>query len=136
MSERIQYETERGYPDLLDLRMFLSNSKLLDRSLAPELFQDFRVSHDWLVFIRSACHWHGKHIGYTARELYTIAQDFLGYKLREDAFRIAIYDQWPKAKSLGLDDVIVKAPDLTRVKELIPEWDAKIARVYGNKEAA
>lgn len=120
MVARTVYETERGYPDLQDLRSFLINSSLLDSSFAPDLFQDFRVSHDWLVYVRSACHWHGKHTEYTARELDTIAEQFLGFKLDEDAFRIAVYSQWPQTKSqaMSLDAVTVKAPDLTRVMEL------------------
>jgi hypothetical protein len=134
MSTRTAYETERGYPDLLDLTTALGNSKLFDRSIAPEIFQDFRVSYDFLAFVRKNCHWHDRHITYTGQELHKIAENFLGYKLGEDAFRVALYMHWVITKKQGaaLTRVTVKAPNLSRVREFIPAWDQNVSR----KEAA
>jgi len=121
-ADRLTYPQTIGYPDILDLKSALE--KLSSSASTEEIYQDFRRSYQWLRFVQSFRHFHGKHLFLKASEVLFVAESFLGYKIDEVAFRAAIQKTRFKTKNANsaFDRLEIKLPDLSDIDELLPKW--------------
>jgi len=136
---RLEYKTENTYPDLLDLErvlrgMHTNNGKKKGYS-SNELFQDFAVIFDWFHRVLPLLHSHGKHGFVSVIDVKQIVEEFVGRDLQEDAFVAACHERGLQMKNEGkqFSDLQIKVPDMTRVIEVLPRWNAYVqARIKQN----
>ena len=117
----VVYETERCYPDLLDLRSTMARMKPKLTASPEEIYLDFRATFEWLAIVLHFCHTHGRHDFQDSKQILTIAAKFIGRTLNEESFRAAVQAKNLKTKR-GFGSQLVKVPDFSRVGEAKDLW--------------
>jgi hypothetical protein len=95
---------------------------------STELFQDFAVIFDWFHRVLPCVHSHGKHSYMLAVDVKSIVDQFVGRTLQDDAFLAACYERGLRMKNEAkqFSDLQIRVPDLTRVIEVLPRWNAYV----------
>jgi hypothetical protein len=128
-SEGVQYQSERCYPDLLDLESALERIGKKGIS-SGNLYQDFRASFEWFRIVNSFCWSHGKHNFKPASMVKTIAEGFVGRALAEDAFIAAVRVKGLETRNdQKFPSLEIKVPDFSKVENALPLWEAHVQRV-------
>jgi len=128
-SEGVQYQSERCYPDLLDLESALE--RIGKKGNSPgKLYQDFRASFEWFRIVNSFCWSHGRHGFKPASVVKTLAEGFVGRVLADDAFFAAVRLSGLQTKNVQNDFrlVEIKVPDFSKVESALPLWKAHVQR--------
>jgi hypothetical protein len=138
---RIEYKTDRTYPDLLDLERVLFGMQK-DRGRkefsSTELFQDFAAAFDWMHHVLPLLNNHGKHRHVPAAQFKSIVEEFVGRELQGDAFRAACIERGLNSMKTGrgdsFADLEIKVPCLDRVMEVRRQWDSYVQeRIKANE---
>jgi hypothetical protein len=120
------YESEHCYPDLLDLQSVLKRSLGDKKDLnAEDLYQDFRVAHEWLKMAIHLCHYQGRHQTESLSSIKSIAEGFIGRNLSEDAFLAAVCITGklkPRDRKREFCDITIKVPPFSDREKISAAW--------------
>lgn len=126
------YETENCYPDMGDLRRALQKVRPTadQKVLASEIYQDYRAAFEWLNIAIRGCHWSGSHSFQPLADVKSIAEEFVGRPLNEDAFLAATLTGSRKLKPVNKDfgETKIKVPPFDSAK-IQMTWEQHLGRL-------
>ena len=109
------YPNRNCWPDESDLRVMLSKHFKSGTELSPEaMFQDFRVSYEWLQRALHVSHWRGRHERQPLSNLKATAEAYIGHVVNAEAF-------W--AAAITASTRVSAGKSFEKITIRVPAWD-------------
>jgi hypothetical protein len=112
------------YPDQHDVELALQQMRLNPRPKPEDIWEDVVLVRSFLDEARGRCYNYGRHNFILISELKTIAENYIGRAISNDALTVAMRMQQLQVKSSGSSGVLlVKLRPLDRFEEVHDLWN-------------